>query len=60
MQEWNWEVQEKLSVGGRILFALRLSKFAISPNAFEIQRQQLPSVQAADLTFKSYLDKNKI
>lgn len=34
---------------GRIVFAMKLSKFAVSPHVFEIQRQRLPSVQAADL-----------
>lgn len=43
------------SVVGRVISTMQLSKFAISPYAFEIQRQQLPSVQAAELTFRSYL-----
>lgn len=34
---------------GRIVFAMKLSKFVVSLHAFEIQGQQLPSIQAADL-----------
>lgn len=41
--------KRNMFVLGRIIFAMKLSKFVVSLHAFEIQRQQLPSIQAADL-----------